>query len=63
MKLKVAMLWGQVLDVEIDCEKIGRTDDGCALYLTHSLTLGRVGPLKVEEYISEKDMHGVTRIP
>lgn len=63
MRLKVEMLWNQVLDVEVECDKIGRSDDGCALYRLRSITLGRVGPLKVEDVISDKDMIGVTRIP
>lgn len=63
MKLHVDLLWNQVLDVVVECDKIGRADNGCVLYRLRSISLGRVGPLKVEDIISDKDMIGVTRIP
>lgn len=63
MKLHVDVLWNQVLDVVVECDKIGREDDGCALYRTRSIELGSVGPLEFDTVVSEKDMNGVTRIP
>ncbi len=63
MRLHVKVLWSQVKDVEIVCERIGKTDEGEKLYRTCEMRLGGVGPIPLVTVLSESDMHGVTRIP
>ena len=63
MRLMVRVLWGQVRDVEVVCEKIGTTEDGEKIYRSCELRLGGVGPIPMETIILESDMRGVIRIP
>ena len=63
MRLHVKVLWNQVRDVEIVCERVGKTDEGEKIYRSCELRLGGVGPIEMSTMILESDMEGVTRIP
>ena len=63
MRLKVEVLWNQVRDVEIVCEKIGTTEGGEKIYRSCEMRLGGVGPIEMDVTILESEMIGVTRIP
>lgn len=63
MQLKIDLLFDAVKEVELECERIGRTDSGCAIYKASKITLSGVGPMEYHEVIQESEMQGVSRIP
>ena len=63
VRLKVELLFDAVQNVELECERIGRTDEGCSIYKTSKIKIDGVGPMEYEQVIEEREMQGVTRIP
>lgn len=63
MRLKIDLLFDVVKEVELECERIGRTDEGCAIYQASKITMAGVGPMEYHAVIRESEMQGVSRIP